>query len=75
MKEVLKLCAINILFNYYNGKEINVIERLPKIIKKIKSIKYVVIINYPGKNYLKIKSYKNIKILKWREITKKQLVV
>ncbi len=55
---------------FYNGKEINVIERLPKIIKKIKSIKYVVIINYPGKNYLKIKSYKNIKILKWREITK-----
>ena len=34
---------------YYNGKEINVLERLPSILKKIKSIKNVLIINYPGK--------------------------
>ncbi len=34
---------------FYNGKEINVIERLPSILKKIKSIKNVVVINYPGK--------------------------
>ena len=33
---------------YYNGKEINIIERLPKILKKIKSIKSVLILNYPG---------------------------
>ena len=32
---------------YYNGKEIKVIERLPFILKKIKSIKNVLIINYP----------------------------
>ena len=30
---------------YYNGKEINVIERLPDILKKIKSIKHVLVIN------------------------------
>ena len=30
---------------YYNGKEINVIERLPIIIKKIKSIKHIIIVN------------------------------
>ena len=38
---------------FYNGKEINVIERLPLILKKIKSIKNVIIINYPGKPLLK----------------------
>ena len=37
---------------YYNGKEINVIERLPAILKKIKSIKNIIIVNYPGKNFL-----------------------
>ena len=42
---------------YYNGKEINILERVPEILKKIKSIKYLIIINYPGKNFLK----KNIK--------------
>ena len=38
---------------YYNGKEINIIERLPKILKKIKSIKSVLILNYPGKKLRK----------------------
>ncbi len=46
---------------YYNGKEINIIERLPKILKKIKSIKSVLILNYPGKNLKKFKKIKNIK--------------
>ena len=36
---------------YYNGKEINILERVPEILKKIKSIKYLIIINYPGKNF------------------------
>ncbi len=40
---------------YYNGKEINIIERIPLILKKIKSIKIVLIVNYPGKEYLKQK--------------------
>ena len=53
---------------YYNGKEINIINRLPEILKKIKSIKKVVIINYPGKKYLKLKKLKKIKIYKWSYI-------
>ena len=45
---------------YYNGKEINVIERLPLILNKIKSIKTVLIVNYPGKKYLNQKKIKGI---------------
>ena len=37
---------------FYNGKKINVLERLPEILKAIPSIKNVVIIKYPGENYL-----------------------
>ena len=55
---------------YYNGKEINVIERLPLILKKIKSINKVIIINYPGKKYIKFKSIKKVKIFLWKEIDK-----
>ena len=32
---------------YYNGKEIKILERLPLILNKIKSIKTVLIVNYP----------------------------
>ena len=53
---------------YYNGKEINIIERLPTILNKIKSIKNVIIINYPGKNYLQFKKPKRIKINYWKNI-------
>ena len=49
---------------YYNGKEINVIQRLPLILKKIKSIKNVIILNYPGKKFLKHKKIKGVKIFK-----------
>ena len=56
---------------YYNGKEINVIERLPKILQAIKSIKYVVVISYPGKkNILKKLKNKKIKIYHWKELSK-----
>ncbi len=55
---------------YYNGKEINIIERLPKILKKIKSIKSVLILNYPGKKLRKFKKIKNIKIYNFTEIKK-----
>ena len=40
---------------FYNGKEINVIERLPLILDKIKSIKHVIVINYPKKKTIEIK--------------------
>ncbi len=55
---------------YYNGKEINIIERLPKILKKIKSIKSVLILNYPGKKLKKLKKIKNIRIHYFNEIKK-----
>ncbi len=55
---------------YYNGKEINILERLPIILKKIKSIKTVVIVNYPGKKYLKKKKIKGKKIFYLNQIKK-----
>jgi len=55
---------------YYNGKEINVLDRLPVILKKIKSIKYVILVNYPGKSNIKIKSFRGIKFFYWKNITK-----
>ncbi len=53
---------------YYNGKEINVLERLPAILKKIKSIKCVIITNYPGKKSLKQNKIKGIKISYYNKI-------
>jgi len=56
---------------FYNGKQINVLERVPKILKKIKSIQYVVFINYPGEKYLKNQyKFKKVKIFNWSEIKK-----
>ena len=56
---------------YYNGKEINVVERLPKILQTIKSIKHVVVISYPGKkNILNKLKIKKIKIYHWKELSK-----
>jgi len=55
---------------FYNGKEINVIERLPLILKRIKSIKNVIIINYPGKPLLKFNTIKNAKFTNWNSIMK-----
>jgi acetoacetyl-CoA synthetase len=56
---------------FYNGKQINIIDRLPEILKAIPSIKNVVVTNYPGKNFLKYKKkLKKINITKWTEIMK-----
>ena len=55
---------------YYNGKEINILKRLPYILKKIKSIKKVVVINYPGKRLLSIKKFKKIKLFTKKDIYK-----
>ena len=58
---------------FYNGKVINVLERLPFILKEITSIKYVVIVNYPGEKYLKKKyTSKKLKVLKWSELMKQE---
>ncbi len=55
---------------FYNGKEINVIKRLPLILNKIESIKHVIIINYPGKPLLKFNKIKNVKYINWNSIMK-----
>ncbi len=57
---------------YYNGKEINVIVRLPAILKKIKSIKYVLITNYPGKKNLRQKKIKGVKIFYYDRLKKEK---
>ena len=55
---------------YYNGKEINILERLPLILKKINSIKTVLIINYPGKKIIKQNKIQGIKFYYFNEIKK-----
>ena len=56
---------------FYNGKEINIIERVPEILKKISSIKYLVLINYPGEKYIKKKyQFKNVTQFLWSDIQK-----
>jgi len=58
---------------YYNGKTINVLERIPQILKKITSIKHVVIVNYPGEKYLYNRHKpKKVKIFKWSELVKQE---
>ncbi len=54
---------------YYNGKEINILDRIPELLKKVKSITHVIICNYPGQKYLKNNLKINkIKIIKWKII-------
>ena len=56
---------------FYNGKKINILERVPEIIKKIPSIKHVIISSYPGQPILKIlPRYKHIKTHNWNNIIK-----
>ncbi len=56
---------------FYNGKKINILERIPEIIKKIPSIKHVIISSYPGQPILKIlPKYKHIKTHNWKNIIK-----
>ena len=47
---------------FYNGKKINILERLPKILDKIPSIKKIVLISYPG---TEIEKNNDIKIQKY----------
>ena len=56
---------------FYNGKQINIINRLPEILKAIPSIKNVIITNYPGKNFIKHnKKFRKVRIFKWNELMK-----
>ena len=62
---------------FYNGKEINIIDRLPEILKKISSISQVIIVNYPGqKNLTNKNKFKKVKINFLKEIkNKKSLII
>ncbi|MDC3037874.1 acetoacetate--CoA ligase [Candidatus Pelagibacter sp.] len=54
---------------FYNGKKIDILKRLPEILKLIPSIKNVVISNYPGKKFIKNKfKFKKIKFFKWNKL-------
>ena len=54
---------------FYNGKKIDILKRLPEILKSIPSIKSVVISNYPGKKFIKNKyKFKKINLFKWNEL-------
>tara|TARA_B100000029_G_scaffold423115_1_gene430151 strand:- start:203 stop:2161 length:1959 start_codon:yes stop_codon:yes gene_type:complete len=52
---------------FYNGKKINIIERLPEILDKLPSINKVVVIPYPGTEIDK-KDIFNMKTYNWNEI-------
>ncbi len=56
---------------FYNGKKINVVERLPEILNKIPSIKKVVIVAYPGTEIEKNKKIK-IETYNWKELINKK---
>jgi len=63
-----------ITINYfYNGKKIDIIDRLPEILKNIPSIKNVVVVNYPGQKKI-IQKFKlnKIKINHWDDLMKIQ---
>ncbi len=54
---------------FYNGKKIDVLKRLPEILKSIPSIKSVIITNYPGKKFIKNKKkLKRISLFKWNKL-------
>ena len=52
---------------FYNGKKINILERLPKILEKVHSIEKVVVVPYPG---TEVEENENIKIniYNWKDL-------
>jgi len=52
---------------FYNGKKINILERLPKILKKVSSIEKIVVVTYPGTEITKDKITQTKKYY-WNEI-------
>ena len=56
---------------FYNGKRINILERIPDIIKKIPTIKHIIVSNYPGESKIKqLPKYKYIETYNWKNIIK-----
>ena len=64
---------------FYNGKKINILERLPEIINKVPSIKKIVVVPYPGteieKKNIKIETYDWNKLITSKKINKIQYVM
>ena len=52
---------------FYNGKTINILERLPEILNKVPSINKIVVVPYPGTKIEKIKNVK-IETYNWDEL-------
>jgi len=52
---------------FYNGKKINILERLPKILSKVPSITKVVIVPYPGTE-IKEKINTKVDTCSWKEL-------
>ena len=58
---------------FYNGKNINILKRVPEIIKRIPSIKHVIISIYPGQSKLKKNlKFKNIRTHYWNKIIERK---
>jgi acetoacetyl-CoA synthetase len=57
---------------FYNGKTINVLERITQILREIPSIKHVVIIGYPGEKKLLKYKLKKVKVFMWDELNKQE---
>ncbi len=55
---------------FYNGKRIDILGRVPEIIKKIPSIKYVVVTTYPGQKKIKKNLKLKVKSKYWSELLK-----
>ena len=55
---------------FYNGKNINVLVRLSEILKKIPSIKNIVVVSYPGKKFINYKLPFRKNIFRWNELMK-----
>ena len=64
---------------FYNGKKINILERLPEIINKVPSIKKIVVVPYPGteieKKNIRIETYDWNKLIISKKINKIQYVM
>jgi len=55
---------------FYNGKKINVLERLSEILRNIPSIKNIVIISYPGEKFINYRLSFKKNVFRWNELMK-----
>jgi len=53
---------------FYNGKKINIINRVPQILRNIPSIKHVIIANYPGQKFQKNYTFQKVKTKNWQDL-------